>query len=110
MRSILERTRSGGKTGKGDLKPLDEIGSEIKTLSLLAEELIDISDRKGRMPELVDPGAIVDHCIALVSDETSGPSIYRADPGGSPHPPVFANRKDLKNILISVLANCGGGS
>jgi signal transduction histidine kinase len=106
MRSILERTRSGGKTGKGDLKPLDEIGSEIKTLSLLAEELIDISDRKGRMPELVDPGAIVDHCIALVSDETSGPSIYRADPGGSPHPPVFANRKDLKNILISVLANC----
>ncbi len=106
VRDILERTRSGGKTGKKDLKTLDEITSEINTLNLLAEELIDISNRKGRKPEIVDLGEVVDRCTALVSDEATGPMIDLADSPGSPPPPVFANRKDVKNILISILANC----
>ncbi len=106
VRDILERTRSGGRAGKKDLKVLDEITSEIDTLNLLAAELIDISNRQGRKPEMVDLREIAGHCIALVSDEAAGVRIDLADSPGSPPPPAFANRKDVKNILISVLANC----
>jgi signal transduction histidine kinase len=106
VREILERRWSGGKTGKRGLKALEDITSEIDTLQLLTEELIDISNRKGREPELVDLREVVGRCIALMCDQESGPRIDLEDCTGFLPPPAFANRKDIKNILISVLANC----
>jgi PAS domain S-box-containing protein len=105
VRDILQRIRSGRKAGRKDLKALDEITSEIKTLNMLAEELIDISDRKGRKTELLDLRDLVGRCIALMSDEASGPRIVLDGNSGPPPPLAFANRKDVKNILIGVLAN-----
>jgi signal transduction histidine kinase len=106
VREMLQRLRSGGKTGQKNLKALKEITSEIETLDLLAAELIDISDRKGRKPELVNLPDLLDRCVALMSGEATGPRIELMDSAELPVPPVFANSKDVKNILISVLANC----
>jgi len=106
VRDILERIRSGRKAGKKGLKALDEITTEIETLNLLAAELVDISDRKGRKPELVDLRDLVERCVALMKDGASGPRIEFLDSAEALPPPAFANSKEIRNVLIGVLANC----
>jgi signal transduction histidine kinase len=106
VREILERVAAETTAHRKDLDAINEIDNEISTLNLLAEELIDISNRRGRQPEILDVCEVITHCISLMERDTASRSVTVRMEVDSPAPPAFANRKDLKNIIINILANC----
>jgi nitrogen-specific signal transduction histidine kinase len=82
------------------------IRAEIDHLALLAQELIDISNSGGRKYELVDVAGILNHCISLTSAGPDAGSVKIKASLDSDLPPVFVNRKDVKTVLLNILANC----
>jgi PAS domain S-box-containing protein len=77
---------------------------EIDRLVILAQELIDISS-PGRRYELVDIAEVLEDCIELTAGDVAERAItlrYNPRPLAAP---AFVNRKDVKKIFLSVLAN-----
>jgi signal transduction histidine kinase len=82
------------------------IRGEIDRLALLAQELIDISNSGKRVYELVDVVEILNHCVSLTAADSDDGSVRIKTTLEPDLPPVFANRKDIKTVLLNILANC----
>jgi PAS domain S-box-containing protein len=106
LRETLEKMMTAKAVTRKDLATVDEIDGEIGTLNRMVEEIIDISGRKERHPEILDVCEVINHCTSLIEQDAAGRSVTIRRVVDSIPPPAFANRKDVKTILINVLANC----
>ncbi len=93
------------KGGLQNEAALEDLRIEVQRLELLARELIDTSNRKKRIPEIVDITDILEYCVSLTAGDASDKSIEVRRRVETMPPPIFANSQDVKSILINILAN-----
>jgi PAS domain S-box-containing protein len=82
------------------------IGEQVESLTMLAQELIDLSNAGSRKYELLDVDELLEKCLSLTSADSESRSVKVKKQIVSALPPVFANRKDVKTVLLNLLANC----
>jgi PAS domain S-box-containing protein len=106
MRELISNVSCCDPEKTGREPAFSGIRSEIDRLALLAQELIDISNSGKRMYELVDVVEILNHCVSLTATDSDDGSVGIKTTFEVDLPPVFANRKDIKTVLLNILANC----
>jgi PAS domain S-box-containing protein len=86
---------------------LGDMTMEVDNLSLLAQELIDISNAGSHKYEIVDVIEVLNYCISLTSSDLTARSVKINKRGDvAALPAVFVNKKELKTVFLNVLINC----
>ncbi len=88
----------------GEGSALDSIKAEVERLTMLAQELMEVSNPGHREPQIIDLKEAVDYCIALTSSDLAPRSItVKSEVDAAA--PAFADRRDVTKILLNMLAN-----
>jgi PAS domain S-box-containing protein len=85
---------------------MGSLAFEIDRMARLAQELIDIARPGPRRAELVDINETLDYCLELTASDAAARSVDVTKRMDTELPPILASRKDIKTILLNLLANC----
>ena len=87
----------------------DDINRSGEHLLALVNDLLDLSKiEAGKMElneDLVDVGQLIADCVALLRDTAARAEIELAVDGSPRLPPLYADERKLKQILINLLSN-----
>jgi len=103
IKDVLGRLKTR-KVGAGD-EVLRAAAVEIDSLRHLINELIEIANPHSHKPEIVNAREVIESCCAIVVPDAERKDIRVEVNSGGNVPPVFINRRDLKKVVINLLAN-----
>ncbi len=104
IKDVLARL-SAHKDGQPPQKLLKDTFEEVETLRHLVDELVEIANPTRHKPEIVDAKDVVTECLDVIVPDAKRRRIEMACSSRDDLPPVSINRRDLKKVLMNLLAN-----
>ncbi len=106
VKDFLSRLSETGGTDGSVVSGLSLARKEIESLTMLLREIIEITNRGAKNPELVDITSLLSHCISLAEGDLKRRGIKIERHTDEHLPPVFADKGDVMKIFFNLLANC----
>jgi len=100
---LAEATRSAGPAGEAK-GALASVRVELDKISLLTDELTEVSNPRNHSPEIIAVNDIVEYCVSLLAGDLAEKSIEVINEIGAVAP-IFADKRDVTRVLLNILSN-----